>query len=142
MAVAVVDSGVLIGMADSDDERHETARRIVRGIDRGDLPTGRVTNYVVIETLNWIHQRRDTEKARETYRRLKRSAGFEVIHAPKKDLGRALELFETHDGLSFGDATIAAYVEREDLEFLYSFDGDFDAIRGVTRLDTATNPYD
>lgn len=141
MAVAVVDTGVLIGIADSDDERHETAKAIVQGIDRGDLPTGRVTNYVVLETLNWIHQRRGTEKANETYRRLKRSAGFEVIHAPQKDFGRALDLFETHDGLSFGDATIAAYVEREDLEFLYSFDGDFDAVDGVTRLDTATNPY-
>lgn len=142
MAVAAVDTGILIGMADSDDERHDTAMEIVQGIDRGDLPTGRVTNYVVLETLNWIHQRRDSEKARETYRRLKRSAGFEVVHAPQKDFGRALELFEIHDGLSFGDATIASYVEREDVEYLYSFDDDFDAVDGLTRLDTASNPYD
>ncbi|WP_269845484.1 PIN domain-containing protein [Halopenitus persicus] len=52
-----------------------------------------------------------------------------------------MELFEMHDGLSFGDATIAAYMEREDLEYLYSFDDDFDAIDRITRLETPNNPF-
>lgn len=52
MAVSVVDTGVLIGMADADDQHHEVAMEIVRAMDRGNLPTGRVTNYVALETLN------------------------------------------------------------------------------------------
>lgn len=44
MAVAMVDTGVLIGMADTDDEHHDVAMEIVRGMDHGNLPTGRVTN--------------------------------------------------------------------------------------------------
>lgn len=36
-----------------------------------------------------------------------------------------MELFEAYSGLAFGDATIAAYMEREEIEFLYSFDYDF-----------------
>jgi hypothetical protein len=110
MAVAVVDTGVLIGMTDADDERHDVAIEIVRGMDHGDLPTGRVTNYVVLETLNWIHERKRHATAVETYERLNQSAGFEVLHAAQKDFSGAVDLFQTYDELSFGDATIAAYM--------------------------------
>jgi predicted nucleic acid-binding protein len=141
MAVAVVDTGVLVGMVDNDDERHDVAMEIVRGMDHGDLPTSRVTNYILLETLNWIHNRKRHAKAVETYERLNQSAGFEVLHAAQKDFLRAVELFETYEGLSFGDATIAAYMQREEIEYLYSFDDDFDTLDDITRLATADNPF-
>jgi len=141
MAVAVVDTGVLIGMADVGDEHHDVAMKIVREMDHGNLPTGRVTNYIVLETLNWIHERKRHQKALETYERLNQSAGFEVLHAAQKDFTSALSLFQTYQGLSFGDATIAAYMEREGIEYLYSFDDDFDTVEGITRLETANNPF-
>ena len=140
MAVAVADSNILVGMADADDEHHDVAMEIVHGMDHGDLPTGRVTNYIVFESLNWIHNRKRHAKAVETYERLNQSAGFEVLHAAQKDFHRAVELFETYERLSFGDATIAAYMEREGIEYLYSFDDDFDALEDITRLDSPDNP--
>lgn len=142
MAVAAIDTGVLIGMADADDERHDVATEIVRGIDHGDLPTARVTNYVILETLDWIHDRKRHEKAVETYERLNQSAGFEVLNAAQKDFTNAVDLFGTYEGLSFGDATIAAYMQREGIELLYSFDDEFDAIRGITRLETPDDPFE
>lgn len=142
MAVAVVDTGIFVGIADTEDRHHATASEIVRRMDHGDLPTGRVTNYVAHETLNWIHARLYHGKATETYERLDESAGFEIVQAARKDFGTALEYFETHDGLSFGDATIVAYMQREDIEYLYSFDDDFDVIDGITRLESAENPFE
>lgn len=142
MAVVAVDSNVLIDYKDvGAGERHDRAEAIVRGIDAGDLPTGRVTDYVVLETLNWIHERRRHDIAVDLHRRLVDSAGFELVHAARKDFNRAVELFETYERLAFGDATIAAYVERVDIDYVYSFDGDFDAVDWVTRLDTATDPF-
>ncbi len=105
MAIAVVDTGVLIAMADADDRHHDVATEIVRGMDHGDLPVGRVTDSVVLETLNWINERHRHGKAVETYRRLKKSAGFEIVQIARKDFGRAIEWFETYEGLSFGDTT-------------------------------------
>ena len=137
----MIDTGVLVSMADSDDEHHDVAMRIVRGIDHGDLPTARVTDYVALETLNWIHSRKRHETAVETYERLNQSAGFEVLHAAQKDFAKAVNLFQTYAGLSFGDATIVAYMQREEIEHLYSFDDDFDTIQGITRLETPENPF-
>ncbi|WP_135305996.1 type II toxin-antitoxin system VapC family toxin [Haloarcula amylovorans] len=141
MAVAVVDTGVLIGMADTEDQHHDVAMEIVRGMDHGELPTGRVTNYILLETLNWIHSRKRHDTAVEAYRRLNQSAGFEVLQAAQKDFTSAVSLFETYDGLSFGDATIVAYMHREEIEYLYSFDNDFDVIEDITRLATPANPF-
>jgi len=143
MAVAVVDSNVLIDYKDtSADDRHERAERIVYAIDSGDLPTARVTNYVLLESLNWIHERQRHAIAVDLENRLAESAGFELVHAAQKDFSSAVDLFETYEGLSFGDATIATYMRRTGLEYLYSFDDDFDAIDGITRLETADNPFD
>lgn len=143
MAVAVIDSTVLVDYKNSGaGQRHDRAEAIVEGVDRGDLPTARVTNDVLLETLNWIHERQRHDIAVDLRRRLSDSAGFELIHTAQKDFHRAVELFETDEELAFGDATIAAYMEREGIEYLYSIDGDFDAIADVTRLDTAVNPFD
>jgi hypothetical protein len=46
-----VNAGVPVGRADSDDRHHDVATEIVSGMDHGELPTGQVTNYVVLETL-------------------------------------------------------------------------------------------
>jgi len=141
MAVAVVDTAVLLGTVDADDHHHDVAMEIVRRMDGGTLPTGRITNYVILETLNWIHGRHRHDKAREVYGRLKESGGFEILHAAQKDFTRAVDVFDTYESLSFGDATIVAYMEREDLKYLYSFDDDFDAVDDTTRIETADNPF-
>jgi len=94
MAVAVVDSNILIDYKDtSPDTRHERAERIVHAIDRGDLPTARVTNYVLLESLNWIHERQRHDIAVDLQTRLADSAGFELVHCAQKDFHRAVELF-------------------------------------------------
>ncbi|WP_353635026.1 PIN domain-containing protein [Halobacterium sp. NMX12-1] len=142
MAVAALDSNILIDYKDtSAGGRHERAENIIYAIDAGDLPTARVTNYVLLESLNWIHERQRHDIAVDLRHRLSKSAGFELVHAAQTDFHRAVELFETYDKLAFGDASIAAYLERSDIEYLYSFDDDFDVLEDITRLDTAENPF-
>jgi len=94
-----------------------------------------------LESLNWIHTRKRHDIAVDLRQRLTASAGFELIQAAKADFHRPVELFEQYEQLSFGDATIAAYMERADIQYLYSFDDDFDRLDWITRLDTADNPF-
>ena len=104
----------------------------------GDLPTARITNYALLESLNWLHERQRHDIAVDLRTRLVESAGFELVHCAQKDFTKAMELFETHERLAFGDATTVAYMVREGIEYLYN---DFDVIEGITRLSTADNPF-
>lgn len=142
MAVAAVDTNILIGYKNtSGGEQHDRATAIVRGMDSGTLPTGRVTEYILLETLNWINERHRHDIAVDLRQRLTESAGFETVQTAQKDFHRAVEIFETDDKLSFGDATLVAYMERKEIKYLYSFDDDFDGLDQCTRLASATNPF-
>jgi len=55
---------ILIEYKDTSQEtRHERAENIVYAIDSGALPTARITNYVLLESLNWMHERQRHEIA-------------------------------------------------------------------------------
>jgi predicted nucleic acid-binding protein len=132
---------VLFASASALDDYHDHARRLVRGIDHGDLPDGIVTNYVVAETLNLINEKLGPATANEMLGRLIEGAHFEISRPPNVDFDAAQPLFRQYGALSFVDATLAAYMDRAGIEYLYSFDDDFDVLDGRARLDTADNPF-
>lgn len=141
MAVAPLDTNVLFASASARDEYHDPAMEMVRGIDHGDLPKAVVTNYVVAETLNLTREKLGSEAANGMLDRLIEGSNFEVMHAPQSDFNAAQAIFRRYPELSFVDSTIAAYMQREGIEFLYSFDDGFDAVEDLTRLNTADNPF-
>jgi len=141
MAVALLDTNVLFASASAGDEYHDLAREIVREIDHGDLPEAIVTNYVVAETLNLSGEKLGAEAANQMLNRLIEGAHFEIVHAPKADFNAAQPLFRRHGELSFVDSTITAYMDREDVEYLYLFDENFDTFTDLNRLETADNPF-
>ena len=142
MAVALLDTNVLFASASARDEYHDRARAIIRAIDHGELPEALVTNYVVAETLNLSGEKLGSDAANQLLDRLVEGAHFEIVHAPKPDFTAAQAQFRRYSELSFIDSTIAAYMQREDIEYLYSFDDDFDTLDWVTRLGTADDPFD
>jgi hypothetical protein len=141
MAVAFLDTNVLFASASARDEYHDPARQIVREVDHGVLPDVIVTNYVVAETLNLTGEKLSPDGANEMLDRIIEGAHFEIDHAPKADFTAAQALFRRYGGLSFVDSTIAAYMQREGVEYLYSFDDDFDGVDWITRLATPDNPF-
>ena len=140
MEVALLDTNVLFASASSRDEYHDRAREIVQDIDHGHLPKAIVTNYVVGETLNLAGEKLDADTANQILDRLIEGAHFEIVHAPKADFNAAQALFRRNGELSFVDSTIVAYMEREGIEYLYSFDDDFDTLDGIKRLNAAVDP--
>ena len=96
---------------------------------------------MLLESLNWIHERQRHALAVDLRSRLADSAGFELVQCAQKDFHRGGELFEGHERLSFGDAITAAYMERTGIENLCSFNHNFDGIGGISRLETAENPF-
>lgn len=141
MPRAVLDTTTILARVYVEDAHHEAGKAILRGIDRGDLPTGEVTDTATTEALNMVHTRNGATPANELLDRLVEGAHFELVHTPKPVFGAARRLFRTYEGLSFGDAMIAGYMHHHDREYIYSFDDDFDAVDGITRLNSAENPF-
>ena len=96
---------------------------------------------MLLESLNWIHERQRHALAVDLRSRLADSVGFEPVQCAQKDFHRAGELFEGHERLSFGDAITAAYMERTGIENLCSFNYNFDGIGGISRPETAEDPF-
>jgi predicted nucleic acid-binding protein len=142
MAAALVDTNVLVAVSHVRDQYHEPARRIVTGIDHGRLPEVRVTDYVLAETLKLVGERIDPDTAVDLLDTLTESGGFDIVHLTRTDFNAGRALFRTHAPLSLVDAVTVAYMQREGVEYLYSFDDDFDAVVDVARLATAENPFE
>jgi predicted nucleic acid-binding protein len=139
MPVAV-DTNVLVGRTLRRDQYHEDATEIVGIMDRGKVPVAHVNSYVVAETMNLVGGRAGKEVAVELYDTLVESAGFELRYATKKDFQEADAIHRKYDSLSFVDSVTVAYMLREEIEYLYSFDDDFDSLESITRLADAVVP--
>jgi len=85
MAAALVDSNVLIAFASARDRDHEAGTAIVGGFDHGELPDGQVIEYVLAETLNFVHERLGHATAVDLHTRLKRSDGFDLVRVANAD---------------------------------------------------------
>jgi predicted nucleic acid-binding protein len=142
MARVVIDANVLIAARLSRDQDHDRGRVIANALDRGDLPTAVVLSDVLEEVLNYLQARSTHDVAVETLDALIESRGFELVYTPKADFDAGRSLFRTHDRLSLTDAVIAASMDRQGIEYLYSFDDGFDSVEGITRLVTAENPFE
>lgn len=145
MQEVVLDANVVLDARNRNARRHDIARPIFEGIDHGELPRARIVNYVIPEILHPIQKRTRKELAVQTLDILQRSRGFELVHIPHGVHPDGERLFRLHDsanGPEWVDSLIAAYMQSENLEYIYSFDDDFDGIDGITRLNSAVDPFE
>jgi predicted nucleic acid-binding protein len=141
MSVAVLDTNVLFARASERDDHHDTATDIITGIDHGGLPDALVTNYIMAEVLNLTREKLGPEAGNDMLDRLIEASHFDILHAPETDFISAQAIYQKYPKLSFVDATIVARMQHAEIEYLYSFDDDFDAVDDITRLDTPDNPF-
>ncbi|MFC7029223.1 type II toxin-antitoxin system VapC family toxin [Halomicroarcula sp. GCM10025324] len=142
MAAVVVDANVLIAARLSRDQNHERGVAISEAIDQGQLPTAYVLSDVLEEVINYLQARGGHDVAIETLDALIESSGFSLKQTPKSDFDAGRSVFRQYESLSLTDAVIVAAMQREDIEYLYSFDDGFDSVPDITRLTTPDNPFD
>lgn len=141
MAVVVVDANVLIAARLSRDQNHECGRAIAEAIDQGDLPTAYVLSDVLEEIIDYIQARAGHDVATETLDAVIESSGFELKYTTKSDFDAGRSLFRRYESLSLTDAVIVATMQREEIEYLYSFEDGFDSVSGVSRLTTPDDTF-
>jgi predicted nucleic acid-binding protein len=141
MTDVVVDSNVVVGARMQRDQWHDAGRAIVSGIDAGDLPRGRLTYFCLPEVLTPIEKRAGDGPARETLAFLIESRGFDLVYVAREDVTKGLAIYRREDGIEVVDCFTVAYMQRLGIEFVYSFDDDFDRFDGITRIVSADDPF-
>jgi predicted nucleic acid-binding protein len=141
MPRALVDTTVLFAAAYQPDIAHDDGLGIVHGIDTANLPEAVVPDYVLAETLNGLKMHAGHESSVDFLNRLEENARFHIDSLTADTLATAKAVFRQYERFFFVDACIVAYMQTEELGYLYAFDSDFDSAEDVSRLNTATNPY-
>jgi len=142
MSRVVVDSNVLFARFSARDQYHDRATAIFDAIDVTDLPQGVVVSHLLPEVLNPIQKLAGHDAATEFYRRLRESAGFRVEWLSRENHGKALADWQNHSSAEFTDAAVVRFMRAAGIEYIYSFDDDFDAFDGVTRLNEPVDPFE
>ena len=141
MVQALLDTSVLFAAAYARDGRHNDALPILRGVNDGTLPEGIVLDYVLAETLNGLVRKASTAAAEDFLDRIEVNQRFHVARLSEDEFSTAKSTFYRWSGLSLVDAALVSYARSRSLEYLYTFDDDFDGPQGISRLTSPVNPY-
>ena len=141
MAVAALDTTVLYAAADANDERHEDALPILRGIDAGSLPEGDVIEFVLGETLNGVVRNLSHGSAVDYLDRIEANGRFDISRLTTDAFATGKAIFRQRSQLSLVDGLIVGHMRDRGIRYLYSFDSGFDGIDDVTRLTRPENPF-
>jgi len=123
----VIDSVVWIGAKLKRDEF------ITKFLNK-EITIAHVTDYVVLETVNYLLRKAGFEVALETLNLFRIHERIKVINVDDRLYDRTCEIFMDYPGLPITDASIVAAMEKVGVKELYSFDGGFDELEWVERL--------
>ena len=120
MPRAVIDTSVLFAASYRRDGSHEDALPILQGVDGQSLPEAVVLDYVLAETLNGLTTHAGHDAAVDFLDRVEENTRFHVETLRSEAQATAKSVFRTHDALSFVDACLVAYLESNELEYIYT----------------------
>jgi predicted nucleic acid-binding protein len=129
----VLDSSFLIAYHNTRDVHHAAAARAMVHLMAGQWGTALLLEYVFLEVVMVLLERRGLETAIEAGTRLLQAR--EVDFVPCSDLFlEALGTFreQSRAELSFADTAIVTVARRHSPGFVATFDTDFQSLEGIT----------
>jgi uncharacterized protein len=134
MPLPFLDTNIFVRHVAGDHaEFSPRARALIRRIEHEGLRV-RTSETVVFESVFTLNRsyKMSKREVRDSMRLLLSMRGITL--PDKATVLEALDLFADRN-MSFGDAYHAALMKRLGLTEVYSFDGDFDRVPGLTRLE-------
>jgi uncharacterized protein len=135
-----LDTTILAGAADSNDDCHEDAQAVFKAVATGQPGVAFTSDYVLDETLTLLTIKRGigAAKAVDFVRRVMSSPRVKVITADADDFRQALADYPQNGalGLSFTDAMSLAIMNSKGCTLICSHDTGFDKVKGIERAQT------
>ena len=118
-----VDTNYFVALFNPSDALHARAIKIGKEIDAARTRLV-ISNFIFLETVTVLAQRRGKDTAREAGKYLLDSGGVEIIHIDEVLQRSAWEIFQAlrKKDMSFVDASIIAILKVEDMSCLITFD--------------------
>lgn len=129
---AIFDSSVFIGSQYERDQYSKEATRILENLKDGIIGKVYITDYVLVECVNFLLKKAGFDKASATFNYLTETDNLEIVETG--DLGNVKELFNKYRKLSVTDCSLIALSEKLKIKEIFSFDKHFDSVKGIVRL--------
>lgn len=134
MIIPFIDTDVIIRFLTGDDlEKQAAAAKLFEQVEQG-LLTITAPDTVIADAVYVLCSKRlyhiPRDEVRELLSTLVRQPHFKIQN--QLSVLRALDIYAVTN-LDFGDTLIIASMEHQNSEVLYSYDTDFDRIKGITR---------
>lgn len=132
-----VDSSAVVAHFYSRDRHRDAASTFFRGVRDGDLRARPLytSEYVVDEAATTLLSRAGHERAAQAVGFLRDSSQIHVLHVDHATYDAACARFAEYDdqAMSFTDHVVGIQARERDVEYVLSFDQDFEAL-GLTTL--------
>jgi predicted nucleic acid-binding protein len=132
-----VDTTVWVGIADLNDDFHESSHQIVESVRKGRTPLGLITDFIIDELVTILGKRKGfgAAHARDTGVAILESPRIFTVFVDDSMLRDALSTYPTYNGkLSLTDVVTTVVMKRYGVTDIFSHDDDFDRVKGVRRL--------
>ncbi len=133
MKQILCDTSALVALADADDPYADLAQEYLREIEPGVVFS--VPDTVFSEAMTTIKRRLNATAAVKVGRQLCKSVRFRLYRLTDDDERATWDLFSryTDKEWSYVDCSLLALAQRQKVAVVFSFDGHFEQMPGVTR---------
>lgn len=136
-----VDTNAFVALANEDDQYHERADAVRKGIEDGSLPYGPVftSRYVLSETATTLLYRAGHQEAVDFLTNIRDSSTFNMLEVTGPIFDRTTDQFARYDDqqISFVDHLNSVLGDEFDIEHIFAFEDDFRTL-GMTRVPVDT----
>ena len=132
---AIIDSGVWIGARYKNDQYREKSFAIVDAFLNNRIKEVHLTDYVLVETINFLLRKEGHEAASDALDSFFESELVIIRYVNRMMIARIGELLRRYKGLSLTDCSLLVLAEEEGIREICSFDTAFDKVKGVRRID-------
>lgn len=132
--VVLIDTGYFVALTNEDDENHERANELFDDLVGGAYGTRLTTDFILDEavTVTWVRTKRK-KLVEDVYSLFIGKEAMVVLHSFPHDLiEQAWEIFEKYSDkkrpLSYTDCTNIVFCQKKNIDYILSFDSEFDGI--------------
>ncbi len=131
---AVIDTPIWIGSKSERDQYNKPSIKIINAFLEGKIKKVYLTNYILVELVNFLLKKLGYDFALDVLESIKSSDKIEIIFIDEIMDIEINNIFRKYKRLSTTDCSIIYIMQKEKINYLFSFDSNFDSVKGIIRL--------